>query len=222
MTRRTRTSSGWGLALLTLALASPDLTLLWAAEPPKRTLIKTLPGGKVYAYENAAGETVEEMENRQGKLISRFFYRPAPPACAYLASVGLGAGRYGREEEERLFHCVSPQTELGTVAHPLGVGLKNSLGYYVEGDAERIHRLWLMLNVNQRQEAQHAHQALLRAAQQLTQQALNTPLPKAAEQAIAAGKPWKARMKAATLELAREDWPTGKGYDLKFLVRPSQ
>jgi hypothetical protein len=31
------------------------------------------------------------------------------------------------------------------------------------------------------------------------------------EQAIAAGKPWQGTVKAATLELARDDWPTGKG-----------
>jgi hypothetical protein len=36
-----------------------------------------------------------------------------------------------------------------------------------------------------------------------------------------AGKPWKGTVKAATLELAREDWLTSKGYDLKFLVSPT-
>jgi hypothetical protein len=46
------------------------------------------------------GETVEEMENRQGKLISRRFYRPALPACAYLRSVGLTTDRYWRDDGE--------------------------------------------------------------------------------------------------------------------------
>ena len=53
-------------------------------------------------------------------------------------------------------------------------------------------------------------------------QAFKTPLPKAAEQAIVAGKPWQGVVKAATLELTRDDWPTGKGYELHFLVRPNQ
>jgi hypothetical protein len=35
-----------------------------------------------------------------------------------------------------------------------------------------------VLNVNQRHEAKQAHQALVRAAKALTQQALNSPLPK--------------------------------------------
>lgn len=80
----------------------------------KRTIVKTAPAGTVYAYENAAGETVEEMENRKGQLIYRRFYRPAPPACAYVHGSGLGIGRYWRDDGERLFHCLSPMTELGT------------------------------------------------------------------------------------------------------------
>jgi hypothetical protein len=191
------------------------------ASAPQRTIVKTVPAGTVYAHENAAGETVEEMENRQGQLIARRFYRPAPPACGHLRSVGLGTDRYWRDDGERRFHCLSPLTPLGSAAEPHGLGLKNNLAYYVDGDAARAHAMLLKLNVNQRQEAKQAHQALVRAAKALTQQALNLPLPKAAEQAITAGKPWRSTLKAATLELAREDWPTGKGYDLKFLVRPA-
>ena len=201
-----------------MVLASPAPNLLLADEPSKRTLIRSVPAGNVYSYENAAGETVEELENRQGKLVYRRFYRPALPACAYLRSVGLDTGRYWRDDRERLFNCLSPVTPLGTAAEPYGLGLKNNLAYYVNGDAERAHDLLLKLNVNQRQEAQ---QALLRAAKALTQQALNTSLPKAAEQAITAGKPWRGTVKAATIDLTREDWPTGKGYDLKFLIRPA-
>jgi hypothetical protein len=73
-----------------------------------------------------------------------------------------------------------------------------------------------------RHDAKQAHQALAQAAKRLTQEALRTPLPKAAEQAMAAGKPWRGTLKAATLELVREDWPTGKGYTLNFVVRPGQ
>jgi hypothetical protein len=188
---------------------------------PKRTLLRSVPAGNVYSYENAMGETVEEMETRQGKLINRRFYRPALPACAYLRSVGLGTGRYWRDDGESLFHCLSPYQELGTVADPMGFGLTNNLAYYVDGDAERAHDLLLVLNVNQRHEAKQAHQALVRAAKALTQQAINTPLPKTAAQAIAVGKPWKGTVKAATTDLTREDWPTGKGYGLKFRVRPA-
>jgi hypothetical protein len=112
------------VVLLLLALTSPALNLLLAAEPPKRTLIRSVPAGNIYSYENAAGETVEEMENRQGKLISRRFYRPALPACAYLHSVGLGTGRYWRDDDERVFHCLSPMTQLGTATELYGHALR--------------------------------------------------------------------------------------------------
>jgi hypothetical protein len=204
------------VAMLMALVVSPAPNLLLAAEPSKRTLIRSVPAGNVYTYENAAGETVEETENRQGKLILRRFYRPAPLACAYLQSVGLGTNRYWRDDGERLFHCLSPDKELGTVADPLGLSSKNNLAYYADGDAERIHQMKLVLNVyhhnvKPRHGAMQAHQPLGQAAKRLTQEALKTPLPKAVEQAIAAGKPWQGTVKAATLELARDDWPTGKG-----------
>jgi RNA-splicing ligase RtcB len=74
-----------------------------------------VPAGNVYAYENAAGETVEEMENRQGKLVLRRFYRPAPPACAYLKGIGLNTDRYWRDDGEQIFHCLSPYKDVGAV-----------------------------------------------------------------------------------------------------------
>ncbi len=161
------------------------------------------------------------MENRQGKLINRRFYRLAPPTCAYSPSGGLMTDRYWRDDGEQLFHCLSPYKELGTVANPLGLGPKNNLAYYVDGNTDCINQMKLVLNVHQRHEAKRVHQALVRAANVLTQQALNTPLPKVAEQAIAAGKPWRSMVKAATLELTRDDRPTGKGYEPDFLIRPA-
>jgi hypothetical protein len=109
------------VVLLLLVLASHAPNLLLAAEPQKRTLIRSVRAGNVYSYENAAGETVEELENRQGKLISRHFYRAALPACAYLHSVGLGTGRYWRDDDDQVFHCLSPMTQLGTAAEPYGL-----------------------------------------------------------------------------------------------------
>jgi hypothetical protein len=102
------------------------------------------------------------MENRQGKLIGRRFYRPAPLACAYVRGVGLTTQRYWRYDGDSIFRCVSPVKELGTVADPLDLGLKNALSYHVDGDAERIHKMLLHLNINQRHEAKHAIRPLCR------------------------------------------------------------
>jgi hypothetical protein len=157
----------WPVAVVLLVIGGGGMLLIRTSSTPtaastlKRTIVKMAPAGTVYAYENAAGETVEEMESQHGQLIYRRFYRPAPPACAYLHGSGLGTGRYWRDDGERLFHCLSPMTELGTAAEPYGLGLKNNLAYYVDGEAERIHQMLLKLNVNQRHEAKQAHQELL-------------------------------------------------------------
>jgi hypothetical protein len=89
-----------GLFLVSPALASETGQ---ATSPPQRTLIRSAPPVNVYSYENAAGETVEEMENRQGKLIGRRFYRPAPLACAYVRGVGLATQRYWRDDGDSIF-----------------------------------------------------------------------------------------------------------------------
>jgi hypothetical protein len=197
--------------LVVLALTMPTLAgeTGHGTAPPTRTLIRSVPAGNVYSYENAAGETVGETENRQGKLVLRRFCRPAPPACAYLRGFGLGTDRCWRDDGERLFHCLSPYKELGTVADPLGLSSKNNLAYYVDGDAERSHELKLVLNVYHHNVkpchgVMQAYQPLTQAARRLTQEALKTPLPK-----------------AAMLELTRDDWPSGKGYELHFLIRPA-
>lgn len=78
----------------------------------------------------------------------------------------------------------------------------------------------LNLNVNQRHEATQAHQELLHAAKVLTPQALKMPLPNAAEREILAATPWQSTVKNTTSALTSYNWSTGKGYDLKFLVRP--
>ena len=200
---------------------SMPATAAKASSAPTRTVIERTPRMIVYAYETAQGETVKEYENASGTVIERRIYRPAPAACAYMQSLGLKTEGYWREESHPLFGCSSPYKEVGIVADPDGLGLKNNLAYYVSGDAEQMREMRLVLNVNQRHEAKQAHQELLRAAQVLTQQALNTPLPRAVGRAVVAGKPWQGAIKDASIEITRFNGPTGEGYDLKFLVRPA-
>jgi hypothetical protein len=50
----------------------------------------------------------------------------------------------------------------------------------VDGDAERIHKMLLYLNVKQHHEAKQAHQALVRAAKRLTHEAMAECYAKAA------------------------------------------
>jgi hypothetical protein len=52
-------------------------------------------------------------------------------------------------------------------------------------------------------------------------EALNTPLPKAAERAILAGICSQSTVKDTTIALSHDNWPTSKGDDLKFLVCPT-
>jgi hypothetical protein len=191
-----------------------------ASPQPKRTVIQRTPSLTVYGYETADGDRVREWENARGEIVARRLSRPAPAACDYLRALGLAPGEYGHEDGFPPFVCGTPYQEMGTSADPHGLGPKNALAYHVSGERVRVQDMKLVLNIHQRHEAKQAHATFLRAAQMLTEQALRTPLPKAGERAMLAGQSWKGQASGATLTLTRTNWPTGKGYDLIYVVHP--
>lgn len=111
-------------SVILLSLAFDLLVVPPAAAPPTRRVIKRAPAVTIYAYENTEGETVEEWENLQGKIEHRRFYRPAPPACAYVRRVGLETDCYWRAESEQLFNCSSPKKELVPSQTPTASALR--------------------------------------------------------------------------------------------------
>ncbi|HYH82028.1 MAG TPA: hypothetical protein VEX86_19635, partial [Longimicrobium sp.] len=109
--------------------------------------------------------------------------------------------------------CSSPYLEIGG-----GAPLANNLAYYVNGDATRARELKLVLNMNQAGDATEAHTALAEQASNLTQNALGQPLPPEAMDAIRKGVAGEWSVGSATLRVVREDWPTGRGYELHFTI----
>ena len=132
-------------------------------------------------------------------------------ACAYLS--GLQTRGYKNQYED-VFGCSSPYKELGA-----GSPLANNIAYYVGGNAQNANELKLVLNVNSAQSAKETHAALLQYSDELTQKALGAPMPKEARSAISSGKSGKWTLGKAKVELVRENWATGKGYELKYILR---
>lgn len=135
-------------------------------------------------------------------------------ACNYLSDISGLQTRGYKNQYENTFGCSSPYKELGG-----GSLLPNNIAYYVGGNAQNANELKLVLNVNTGRSTKEAHSTLLQYGKQLTQKALNEPMPKGAETAITQGKSGKWSIGKATVELVREDWGTGKGYDLKYFLR---
>jgi hypothetical protein len=135
-------------------------------------------------------------------------------ACAYLSHISGLQTRGYKNQYEDVFGCSSPYKELG-----VGSPLANNIAYYVGGSAQNANELKLVLNVNSVQSAKEAHAALLQYSDVLTQKALGVPMPEGAKSAILSGKAGKWTLGKAKVELVRENWATGKGYELKYILR---
>lgn len=147
-------------------------------------------------------------------LVSHAEYvNPNPQeVCGFMSTMGMGTRGYKNPDGIGHF-CSSPYKEFGS-----GFPLKNNIAYYAEGDAQKIRKLKLVLNVNSKQEAKQAHTELASSAEVLLNKALNVPLPQQVREAILAGNSGKWQIGIANVSVTRIDWPTGKGYEVKLLI----
>ncbi len=139
-------------------------------------------------------------------------------ACGYLSSIsGLQTRGYKNLIEDGSgdwYTCSSNYKDLGN-----DFPIANNIAYYVEGDQKTANQLKLVLNVYVSEKSKQDHTELLNYSQQLTQKSLSAPLPKDVSSAITSGKAGKWTIGKADVELKRENFPTGKGYGLHFLIK---
>lgn len=133
-------------------------------------------------------------------------------ACKYLQEIGFGVNNWTSRDKD-VYGCSSPSKELSS-QHPTA----NNLIYYVEGKADRVSRLKLVLNASWDPQEEGARGELMRAAILLTAQSLNRVLPITIQNAIIAIRSASAEEAGVSFEVLRLDWPTGKGYELQFII----
>ena len=76
-----------------------------------------------------------------------------------------------------------------------------------------------MLNVNNRAAAKSAHSELLKGAEALSVKTTGQQLPQALKEAIQGGKKVSDKVGISAVEVIREEWPTGKGYEITVSIR---
>lgn len=152
-------------------------------------------------------------KKRKKRLTQRDWNDPQV-ACSLLSDIsGLQTGGYKRSGTEDDFFCCSPYKDLNHESP-----LPNNIAYYAEGDAEEVNRLKLVLNVNEPQRAEEAHRTLLTYSNELTRKALGEDLSSKMQEAILVGHPEAYTVGDLFVELKREAWPTGRGYEMKFII----
>lgn len=97
--------------------------------------------------------------------------------------------------------------------------LANNLSYYAAGTPDTVRRLRLLLNINQPSNDTLAREQLAAAAAPLFHAATGDSLPASIHAAIKNAVPGQWDESGYRIELKKDVWPTGKGYELNFVIR---
>lgn len=151
---------------------------------------------------------------KRKKRLTQRDWNDSKVACSLLSDIGgLQTGDYKSSGTEDDFFCCSHYKDLDHESP-----LPNNIAYYAEGDGEEVNRLKLVLNVNEPEKAEEAHRALMTYSSELARKALGQELSPKMQEAILAGHPEAYTVGELFVELKREAWPTGQGYEMKFII----
>lgn len=142
-------------------------------------------------------------------------------ACSILKSSGYkgrllvwSEDKYAYDENN--YACSSDYKEL-----PKGPSsfMANNIAYYVKGTKSSVKELKLVANINDKSVASSAHKELLSVANVLVKNTTGQPLSAELSSKVISGSPFKVKVSGVSLDFIKEDWPTGAGYELKFIVK---
>lgn len=133
--------------------------------------------------------------------------------CALLADQGL-KGRKWIDYGDGTSGCASDYKDIGA-----GAPLANNIAYYVMGEGSVAGEVKLVVNFNQPSRPGPGIQALGKAAEALAPKVLGGKITGEVRKAIVKGVPTTASVGSGTVEVIRQEWPTGKGYELQVIMK---
>ena len=134
-------------------------------------------------------------------------------ACALLSDSGL-KGRKWTDYGDGSFGCASDYKDIGS-----GSPLSNNLAYYATGTATAVEQVKLVLNFNQPKSKGPAIGALGKASEALAPKVLGAKLNNEIRKAIVKGEPVTSQIGSGSIEVTRDDWPNGKGYEVHVIMK---
>lgn len=135
------------------------------------------------------------------------------PVCAFLSDLDL-KGREWTDYGDGTSGCASNYKDIGS-----GSPIANNLAFYAMGSGSVVDQVKLVLNLNQTKSMGMSIGALGKASERLSLKALGAPLPNPIKKAIALGQPLIAVAGTGTIEVVRDNWPTGKGYEVQVIMK---
>jgi hypothetical protein len=136
-------------------------------------------------------------------------------ACDYLKDMGFNTRSYIKLYDNG-YQCVTNYIEIGSQD---GYTMANNIAYYVSGDQDSVNELKLVTNVNQKDKASEAINAILAASKTLTKKALGINLPENISRAILNSNNTTFKHGDVSLQVLAIDWPTGKGFEIKYIIK---
>ena len=136
--------------------------------------------------------------------------------CGSLNSIGLNT-RGWKNQGDDVYFCASDYKNLGSGLSRFS--LPNNLAFYAEGTRSTVSQVKLVLNVNNRASAESGHTELRKAAEVLCVKATGKQLPQTLKQAVQSGGKRSARVGPSKVQVLRENWPSGKGYEVQVIIQ---
>ncbi|WP_139231720.1 DUF6030 family protein [Azotobacter beijerinckii] len=133
--------------------------------------------------------------------------------CNLMIEAGLSTGGWKNHYDQE-FGCSSPYKDIGSA-----LPLPNNLAFYAEGNRDSVKSVKLVLNVNDRSTASSANKQLQKAAAILFQKITSEKIPQPIMNAIINGKGISQKAGISQVEVIRDNWPTGKGYEIKIVIK---
>jgi hypothetical protein len=137
--------------------------------------------------------------------------------CNLLIEAGLKTGSWKNHYDQE-FGCSSPYKNIGSTS-----SLPNSLAFYAEGNSTSATMVKLVLNINDPSTASIANKELQKITSILLPKVSGEKIiPPLMEEilmrAISQGENTSMRIGISTVKVVRDNWPTGKGYEIKVIV----
>lgn len=131
-------------------------------------------------------------------------------ACGYLNSIsGLSTSGYKYDGYE--YYCCSPYKILD--------GNRSNLAYYVDGTQNSAKRVYLVLNFYYGSNKKVLHNSLIEASKLLSKKSINYNLPQSIITNLQNGTPGIWKHGANTIEITKEVFTSGKGYEVHFIIK---
>jgi hypothetical protein len=146
----------------------------------------------------------------------RFRWSSPSIACSLLGDIpGMQTRRHKNDPSlAKEYFCSSPYKSIGN-----GLPAENNLAYYVVGDRNTAKALELVLNVNDKPDAQIGRTVLAITSDVLAKRALGTALSQDVLQALLLGRTGEWDVGENRILLVRENWSSGRGYEITFIIR---